>query len=353
MDIHFVNDRMEVVINAKTGLVDRYRVDGVDYLKPGSFETRLYKDNADPWNMLTGCYDQVIGQFAPVADKLGHAHAITLDTPEIPIPAVRIIENGPIRMIVEAELQYGASRLIQTYRLPKTGTAFEVEQRIYWNETDTMAKLVIPCAMEGDYIGQNMFGRGKLPQDGSETVSQKWCGIFGEKKALTVTNTATYGSHADQDTMYLSLLRAPGYAAHPIAGRPLVREDRFIPRVDQGEHIFSFMVCGGETAQRQALVEQEALIHNEAPYVINAFPGGEGEKIDSFMTVSDPKIILSAMNRTGDEKLVIRLFNSSQETVKAQIHIPSLSICQEVTLPGSRFQTYVVETGTLKETKPM
>lgn len=352
-DVRFVNDRMEVVINCRTGLVDRYRVDGMDYLKPGSFATQLYKDNADPWNMLTGSYSEVVSQFAAASEKRGHSHAIVLDTPEIDIPAVRIIEDGPIRMIVEAEMRYGDSRLVQTYRLPKIGTSFEVEQRIYWNESDTMAKLVIPCAMAGDYIGQNMFGRGKLPQDGTEAVSQKWCGIFGENQALTVSNMATYGSHANEDTMYLSLLRAPGYAAHPIGGRPVVREDRFIPRVDQGEHIFSFIVCGGDTAQRQALIEQEALIHNEAPYVINAFPGGDGEQIGSFLTVSDPQMVLTAMNRNDRGELVLRLFNSTQETCTAQVSIPAMNICQEITLPGSRFQTYIADNGTLSATEPI
>lgn len=352
-DIHFANGRMEVVINHKTGLVDRYLVDGVDYLKPGSFATQLYQDNADPWNMLKDRYDQIIGTFTPVAPMQGHAHAITLDTPEISIPAVRVVENGPIRMVVEAEFTYGASRLIQTYRLPKSGTAFEVEQRIYWNEADTMAKLVIPCAMPGVYMGQNMFGRGELPQDGSETVSQKWCGLFGSEHALTVTNTATYGSHAGEDTMYLSLLRAPAYAAHPIDGRPLVRQDRFIPRADQGEHIFSFMVCGGDTAQRQAMVEQEAMVHNEAPVALNAFPGGEGKKTGSFIALSDPKIILSAMNRRNDGKLILRLFNSSQETCTTEVSIPAMKISQSITLPGSRFQTYLADGACLTAIKPI
>lgn len=352
-NIRFVNDRMEVVINCKTGLVDCYRVDGKDYLKPGSFETRLFKDNADPWNMLFYRYDQEIGRFAAVPDKMGHAHAITLDTPEIAIPAVRIVEDGPVRMIVEAEFCYGASRLIQTYRLPKTGTAFEVEQRIYWNESDTMAKLVIPCAMVGQYVGQNMFGRGKLPQDGTETVSQKWCGIFAQEKALTITNTATYGSHAGEDTMYLSLLRAPAYAAHPISGRPLVREDRFIPRADQGEHVFSFVVCGGETAERQALIEQEALNHNEAPVVINAFPDGEGRATSSFLMVSDPRIILTAMKRNEAGDLVIRLFNTCSDSCMAQVAIQSMNVDEQITLPAGRFQTYVVRQGNLLPTEPM
>ena len=352
-DIHFTNDRMEVVINHKTGLIDCYRVDGVDYLQPGSFATQLRKDNADPWNMLDGLYGDVIGQFMPVAPQKGHRHSLMLNTPEVDIPAVRIVENGPIRMIVEVAFSYGNSRLIQTYRLPKTGTSFEVEQRFYWNESDTIAKLVIPCTMAGDYIGQNMFGCGKLPQDGTEAVSQKWCGIFGKNQALTVTNTATYGSHADADTMYLSLLRAPGYAAHPIEGRPLVREDRFIPRVDQGEHIFSFMVCGGDTAQRQSLIEQEALVHNEQPVVINAFPGGDGEQFGSFATISDPRIILSAMNRTESGELVLRLFNSSDETVTTKVEIPSLGISCHVTLSGYRFQTYIAAHRKLTTTKPI
>ena len=352
-DIHFANDRMEITINYKTGLVDAYRIDGVDYLQPGSFATKLFKDNADPWDMLKYRYDEVIGQFETVPEKTGHANAIVLDTPEISIPAVRIIEDGAVRTIVEAEFSYGNSRLIQTYFLPKSGTSFEVEQRIYWNETDTMAKLQIPCAMKGTYIGQNMFGRGKLPQNGDETVSQKWCGIFAPQKSLTVSNTGTYGSHASEDTMYLSLLRAPGYAAHPIAGRPLVREDRFVPRADQGEHIFSFVICGSDTVQRQALIEQEALIHNEAPFVINAFPGGEGENPGSFLSVSDKRIILTAMNCDETGKVNLRLFNSSQESCSAEIAIPSMNIYQQITLPGSRFQTYLADNGCLMEIEPI
>ena len=353
-EIRFENGRMSVTINCRTGLVDSYCVDGVPYLKEGSLATKLYKDNPDPWNMLKKGYCEIAGQFEPVAEKPGHRHAITLDTPQVPVSAVRILEDGPVRMIVEAEFRYGESRLIQTYRLPRTGTAFEVEQRIYWNEADTIAKLVIPCVHSGDYLGQGMFGCDRLPQDGTEAVCQKWCGIFGADKALTVTNTATYSSHADADTMYLSLLRGPAYAAHPVGGRPLIREDRFVPRADQGEHIFGFVICGGDARQRRDLVEQEALVHNEAPFVINAFPGGEGEKPGEFLTVSDKRIILSAMNRDNETgELMIRLFNSSGESCAATVTMKPLGICQEIELPGFRFQTYLVRKGKLIPTDPM
>lgn len=341
-NIEFRNDRMAVTVNAKTGLVDSYSVDGVSYLQKGSFSTVLYEDSADPWKMEANAYTQVKGAFAPVPDKMAPRYT---DGEEITVPAVRIVEDGPVRMVVEAEFQYGKSSLTQTYRLPRQGTAFEVEQRICWNEQDTMAKLVIPCAMEGTYMGQSMFGSGSLPQDGTECVSQQWSGIFGPERALTVTNTGTYGSHCTRDTMFLSLLRAPAYAAHPIPKRRLVHEDRFVQRADQGVHLLQFTVCGGPAQERRDLVDMQAQLHNEVPYVLSAFPGGEGEKPGSFITVSDRRILLSAMYRNPEGKTVLRLWNSASEPCSAEVRIPRMEICQKIQLPGFRFQTYLVEPG--------
>lgn len=335
--IRFENERMTVCINGETGLVDDYQVDGIPYVKAGSFATALYKDSADPWKMEANAYKTVKGQFAP----------------ETGTAAVRIIENGPVRMVVEASFRYGNSRLIQTYRLPRFGTSFEVEQRFYWNESDTMAKLVIPCAAKGQYIGQQMYGSAPLPQDGTETVSQRWCGLFAEDRALTVVNTATYGSHASADTLYLSLLRAPAYAAHPIEERPLLRDDRFVPRADQGEHVLTFQICGGPTAERRHRVEQEAQFYNEAPFVLNAFPGGTGERHTAFVTTSDTAIVITAMRYDERGTLILRLFNSSNEPRRTTVSIPSLNLRETVTLPGNRFQTYVASDGHLTATAPV
>lgn len=340
--IEFRNDRMAVTVNTKTGLVDSYLVDGVSYLRSGSFSTVLYEDSADPWKMEAIAYTQVKGAFVTVPDKLAPRYT---DGAEITVPAVRIVEDGPVRMVVEAEFQYGRSSLIQTYRLPRQGAAFEVEQRICWNERDTMAKLVIPCAMEGICMGQNMFGSGSLPQDGTECVSQQWSGIFGQERALTVINNGTYGSHCSRDTMYLSLLRGPAYAAHPIPGRPLVHEDRFVQRVDQGVHLLRFTVCGGSTRERRDRIDAEAQLYNEPPYALSAFPGGEGEKPGTYITVSDKRILLSAMYRNPEGKTVLRLWNSAKEPCSGEVRIPGAGICQRVELPGFRFQTYIAEPG--------
>ncbi len=347
--IHFHNDHMSVCINCKTGLIDDYRVDGVAYLKAGSFSTVLYEDSADPWKMEASSYSNVKGRFAPAKEERTNDSCAFSPT----VPTVRIIENGAARMVVESSFRYGQSRLIQTYRLPRFGTSFEVEQRFCWNESDTMAKLEIPCAVEGQYIGQQMYGSAPLAQDGTETVSQKWCGMFAPDRALTVVNTATYGSHASADTMYLSLLRAPAYAAHPIENRPLLPDDRFISRIDQGEHILKFQICGGSNSERRRCVEREAQAYNEPPFVLNAFPGGTGECHAPFITVSDTSVLLTAMKIDNNGALILRLFNASPEPRHATVTMPSLHIQESVELEGNRFQTYIATDGHLTETAPL
>ena len=91
---------------------------------------------------------------------------------------------------------------------------------------------------------------------------------------------------------------------------------------------------------------------NEAPFVINAFPGGEGEKPGAFLSVSDPKMVLTAMQVINGD-LVLRLFNSSCQECTARVHIPTFEIDQQITLPASRFQTYIAQKGKLKETHPI
>lgn len=258
-------------------------------------------------------------------------------------------------MLVEAEFVWGRSRLVQTYCLPKAGTSFEIMQDIFWNEADTMLKLEIPAAFKGDYLGQGMFGSGSLPQDGTECVSQKWCGLFGEKHALTICNSGIYGSHCVGSTISLSLLRASAYAAHPIGARPLVQEERFIPRMDQGEHHLHFSICGGDAGVRRKCVDMEAQVLNEAPFIFSAFPSGEGAMPKPMLLLSEPCVQLTAMYYDPQkESYVLRLWNSQPDAVTAVVRLPVWNTAQELTLGAYQFQTYRIRTeGKLEPTPPI
>lgn len=338
--IVFDNGDMRLQISRKTGLVEQYCFGGKDYVQAGAFSTVVFRDTPDPWLMTTDRFDDQEGRFVLAAPKMVKSYADGSDAVK---PGVRIVEDGPVRTVVEAEFTWKNSTLIQTYRLPKQGAEWELEQRILWHEQDRMVKLEIPAAIRnGEYWGQNMFGADRLFMDGQECVSQKWCGLFNDEQGLTVINDGIYGSHYENDSIYLSLIRSAAYCAHPIGDRQLLDESRFNPRISQGEHLFRFHICGGDALQRRKSVDTEAQIHNELPYALNVFPGGDGRKTEPFVTVSDRSVQISAMFMSGED-LVIRLWNSGNEEKSAMVKIPGLNIEETVLLPGCRFETYLVK----------
>lgn len=334
----FDNGEMQLRINAKTGLVDSYRVNGTEYLLPAAFCPVAYQDIADPWHMDGNRFTEKIGTFRPVEPKQVSRYS---DSAQLTASAVRIVEDGPVRTLVEAEFAWNSSRIIQTYTLPKSGTAFTISQKIIWNEADTMLKLEIPTQISGTYLGQGLFGSGELPHDGTECVSQKWCGLFGDTHALTVSNTGIYGSHCVDGTISLSLLHSPAYAAHPIEMRPLVHEERFVPRMDQGEHEISFTVCGGNSDVRLQSIDFEAQTQNEMPFIFSAFPSGAGELPKQAVCLSNSRVQLTAMYFDPDQSgYILRLWNTQPEPVRVTVTLPVWNIVQEITLKPYRFQTF-------------
>ena len=188
-----------------------------------------------------------------------------------------------------------------------------------------------------------MFGNGNLTQDGMECVSQKWCGLFSDKQALTIVNNGIHGSHCQGNTIYVTLLRSPGYAAHPIEDRKLVHEERFIPRIDQGEHFLRFEISGGNTKERINHVNAEAQIFNEGVVTFSAFPSGEGEQKGAFIVLDNIKILVSALYYSHSGNLILRLWNSVSEPCSTVVTIPTLKVSQEVELLGFAFQTYIIK----------
>ncbi|MBO4549017.1 MAG: alpha-mannosidase, partial [Abditibacteriota bacterium] len=136
--IVFDNGVLHAEINTRTGLLDSYRINCRDYLKRNAFEPLVMDDNDDPWGMTVDSFRNLIGRFTLMSDNRstlfsGIANGV--------LPAVRIVEDGEVRTVVEACLEYGDSAICTTYYLPKHGTQIEVHLRVYWNEKNKCLKL--------------------------------------------------------------------------------------------------------------------------------------------------------------------------------------------------------------------
>jgi alpha-mannosidase len=333
------NGRMEIGINRKTGLVEYYSVDGIKYIGAGAFEPTVFIDNEDPWGMLVKRFDRIDGVFKlsnpSECAKFCGIQRKTLD------PA-RVIEDGEVRTILESVLSFRTSRICQQYIIPKIGTEFEVITRVFWNEKNRFLKLNIPVLINcAEFLGQTAFGYHVLPSNGDETVSQKWISVNSDTHSLSCINDGIYASSFEKGNLRLSLLRSPAYSGHPILDRPIVPQDRFTPRIDQGERLFRFWFNAGHLRKRMESVDREALVKNEKPFALSFFPPGTGKKSSELCRISGSSVqLVSARKAEKSGDLIVRLFESAGISAEITLEFPFAGFSKKLKFNPLEFRTF-------------
>ncbi len=346
---HFKTPELEVLINEKTGLMDKYAVNGRDYLKTGAFEVLVMKDTTGSWGAAPMSIRELEGRFAPM-DPSACAYRATGGAADS-LPAVHVIEDGSVRTIVEAVFQYENSVLCQQYILPKHGTEVQVNLRIYWNEPEKTLKLALPTTLDGKtFLSQTAYGINRWPADGNEVVTQKWTALVDEagQQALTVLNDCTYGADMQDGELRISLLRSSGYVATPNnddTSRPNLAPDRFTPHCDMGEQVYNFRLNAGGCEERMSSVEREAQLMHEPPVILPFTPSGGGEVPLPMLTLSNPGVELVTVKRAEQsEEYVIRLFEPCGRPQDTIISLPALNIEQKEHLEAFEILTLKADT---------
>ncbi|MEF3308239.1 glycoside hydrolase family 38 C-terminal domain-containing protein [Paenibacillus sp. GYB004] len=339
--IVFESERLRAVINTATGLMDELSVDGVSCLQPGAFRPIVIADNDDAWGSAVQSFPNRIGEFKLMSKSKGTKVS---GVKGYPIASVRVIEDGAVRTVIEALFQYGDSTLVTTYKLPKHGAEFQVDVVVYWHEQRKLLKLAIPTAWsDAKYVGQVAYGVDELPNNGREVVAQKWTAAVSESAnyAFTCINDGIYGSDMSDGEIRLTLLRSPGYAALPGGKKKhTMPNDRFSPRIDQGERRFSFWFQAGQAEERKNAVDRDALVHNEKPYTLTYFPSGKGERPLPAAELSDGVVQLTAFKRAEQsEDFIIRLFEPTGQPRETELHIPVLGLSRRVSLGAFEIKT--------------
>ncbi|MBM3305166.1 MAG: alpha-mannosidase [Candidatus Aminicenantes bacterium] len=332
---------LAAAVNSRTGLLDTYRVGGVEFLEPGAFAPLVIADNADPWGMKVRGFRSLEGRFAlPGPAEAARVSGLGGE----PLPPVRLVEDGPVRAVVEAVLRFGDSAVILTYKLPKRGAGIEVEVRVLWNEKDKMLKLSLPSKLSAPrFMGQVAFGADELPMNGDEAVSQKWLALVSEADgaALTVVNDGVYGSDFRDGELRLSLLRSPAYAADTWENKLAVARDRFVPRQDQGERLFRFWVHGGPLEERMERIGREAQVRNERPYALAYGPPGTGRKPKPALVLDGLAVECSALKRSEDGRdVVVRLFEPTGRDRAVTLRLPVFGVKKKIRMRGFEVRTF-------------
>lgn len=342
-DLCFVNGFSEIVINPSTGQIDRFRISGVDYLSPGSGKLLIMEDSADPWGMGMRSFRKIAGEFRLMTPLEAAACAgISCDE----LAPVRVIEDGPVRTVVEALLIYNHSGLTVRYILPREGTFMDITLHLFWAEKDKMARLSFPTSFQkGVCTSEVMAGSEIVGRKQEELVAQKWLIVNDEGKniGLSIINDGTFGFDFYEGEIRLALVRSPAYAGHPTGpGIPIVPQDRFEPRMDQGMHFFRFRLNAGLYEERINLIGREAQGFHEPPLILCCYPTGKGMPFLPSVRLSDKVVELLSFHMEK-EKLIIRLFEPTGIKRMTQVDLPLMNMSFDVHVNGFEIKTFCID----------
>lgn len=322
-ETHYVFDAasIHVEINRKTGLIDSCCKNGVEYLRQGSFALEVWDDNFDPWYMQRNRWTEKLGAFTLLSPDESAEEACV----EGPLEAVRVIESGSVRTVIEAVFGYLSSRATVQYILSETGS-LECNIRIRWNEKQKLVKWNVASAFGNAVcIGEEAYGREALVCDLRENVSQKYIALCGDERAILVSNDGIYGSSCDGENgeLKMTLLRSPSYTAHPVGNRVVMPTDRYAPYIDLGERSFAFRLDFGERKQIMAQAARIAQHFGMRPMLLSLYPSANAEKTECPVTLSEnTAVTLNAFKKADDGKgYIIRLFNPTERPQKAKLSV--------------------------------
>lgn len=338
------------VIDCSTGLLRMFEVDGEPVLKERSCEAEIFQASCDPWGFRYNETNHKIGVFRLMTPKESAAFA-GLAVSEL--SPVRIVESGPVRKIVEAFFTYNKSALVVRYRMDRHGRDLELRLRLYNQEKDKAIKLAFHTFMQGGkYYGKTCYGVNDLSTDDTETVAQDWVMLTDGDRAFSLINFGNYGSQCDGSSVRTSLVQSAAYTGHPFEDREILPDDRYTPRIDQGERAFRFVLCSSDAETRWENVENESMVLHQPPVLMNFFPTGTGKSEEKeFLRLTNPRIVLTCCKRAEDgDGIILRLFNGGRKTEKAEIISEMFGISAQIQLRPSEFQSFRMRDKSLLKT---
>ena len=314
--------------DAETGALSSYIAGGKEYLGGAAFRPVVYEDNADPW----GWHMKMVGKNYKYADtKL----------------ALRVLEKGELLTETESNYDTGRSDVRVSYKVYKDYDFIDLTVNAYWNDPGKGLKLEIPLAEVGRFIGQTAFGTQTYTQD-LEECSQRFVGVEMGDRVLAILKDGTYGCSIEDGKLYINLLNASVYCAHPVGELRIIDPDEYNRYIELGRHEFKLrlMVC-----DREAL-EREALNFTQKPYALNFYPHGEGKVHENApVEISDDKITLSCFRKSDDETFMIRLFNNFDADKKCSCRVFDKSV--DLKFGKYEVKTLLYKSGKLYESDSM
>ncbi|NLV73250.1 MAG: alpha-mannosidase [Chloroflexi bacterium] len=227
---------------------------------------------------------------------------------------VRVTEQGPVRLVIEARQRFLNSSIISRYCLYTGLRRVDIETELDWHECGgkdfdaPMLRATFKPRLNSSVATFEIpFAALERPATGDEVPAQRWADISDAEYGLTLLNNAKYGHQAHGNTLGLTLVRAS-------------YEPDNLP--DQGLQSFGYALYPHIGNWRQALSERQAASYNQ-PLVASVTDAHEGALLPgkSWLSCSANNVSVTAIKyaESGERAVILRLVEMHGQPATAKL----------------------------------
>lgn len=324
------NDVYRVELDPVTGFVVRLydKEKQLELLDGPAARPVVINDNSDTWSHNVLQYKEVAGEFKA--------------------KSVKCVEKGPVKSVIRVISEYGKSTLVQDFTMYQELGQIDVHVTLNWQEQFKMLKLKFPVDLVFRKATYEIpYGHIVRECNGEEEPGQNWIDISGTHPAtgelygLSLLNDGKYSFDIHNKEMSLTVLRSPIYAHHD----PKVPEENgHYSFIDQGIQTFTYSMLPHKGNWETAHTVKAAAELNQKPVsIIETYHKGTLPQKDSFVKVNVENVIISVAKKAEDsEDLILRAYETTNNTTTARIELPKWHRTIETEFKPSEIKTFRV-----------
>ncbi len=362
-----------VTINPRTGLIDALEdKHHVNHVGPGAFRPVLFEDFDHSWS----CGDAAWVREHPDAAQKSHVGfcgrpwkkptarfrlASTAEAYQLApratdrkrgrantSPPIRVVEDGPLRRVIEAVFVNERSSLLRKYVFDLRYGRLFLHDHVHFRHADRMLKLEIPLGFNAARgVSESLFSvaeRTPTPRV-EDQPNQRWVSaVDPDGRHVSVVNDGSHGHALTRGALYVNLLRSPPYASFGIKPDDPYHGRSARARQDQGGHDFRFEVCWGDRHDTSDLNRRSDEL--QMPPVWQVLYGDGAVEADSKpwprlgITPSTTRVVAVKRSESGDA-LVVRLLNQRGRSVTASLELDGVAVWRDQ-IPAHGLETVLL-----------
>ena len=344
-DIIVKDNVKTVVVDKETGFIKSFKLGEKEFLSAPGSVPMFFNDNSDPWGWRL--YDLTATQFSdtgwPQAKLKNSLSPMKLDNRHKgstkDVDGLSLVEEGQFLTEIQAVFAKDESKLVINYKIYKDVPYIDINYHVLWGEHNKGLKIKFPLNGESQFFAQMAFGIEKYSSSGIEFPTNRYIGVKNEDDAFVIYNRSGIHSASKKGrNLYVTLLNGASYCAHPTWDYlPLTPKGRYDAGIEQGAHDFNLRVGINKVDECERISKE----FNEPIYGTLMFPHGDGKVVKDLISVSNPKIVVSAFKRRNDGTYLVRLYNGSFQSDSTELRIKDAK--KVVHLKKFEFKTFVYD----------